>query len=191
MSPEPTVDLIARIVALRPSLRRQAAFMIGGRTHIGSPDDLVHDTIVTALQNLERYADDNLAGWLTAILQGHVRNARRRMHARTSVSLSLSGAATEDDADMVDFPVPATQELRLDVDDVVGTLETLSAADREIIWLARIDELSHEQIALRLGVPVGTLHSRLSRATARLRAVYEGGPEAGTACAPIRPRRAA
>jgi RNA polymerase sigma-70 factor (ECF subfamily) len=92
---------------------------------------------------------------------------------------------------MMDFPVAATQELRLEVGDVVGALEKLSAADREIIWLARVDELSHEQIAVRLGVPLGTLYSRLSRATARLRDAYEAGPEVGTAFAPIRPRRAA
>jgi RNA polymerase sigma-70 factor (ECF subfamily) len=191
MSPKPTADLIDRIVALRPTLRRHAAFLIGKRTHIGSPEDLLQDTIVTALQSLDHFADDNLSGWLMAILHGHVRNASRRMHVRTSVSLSRPGAAAEGDADMMDFPVAATQELRLVVDDVVGALEKLSAADREIIWLARVDELSHEQIAARLGVPLGTLHSRLSRATARLRDAYEAGPEVGTAFAPIRPHRAA
>jgi RNA polymerase sigma-70 factor (ECF subfamily) len=191
MSPEPTADLIDRIVALRPTLRRQAAFLIGKRTHIGSPDDLLQDTLVTALQSLHHYADDNLSGWLTAILKGHVRNASRRAHIRTSVPLSLPELGAEGGADAMELPVAATQELRLEVNDVVDALHKLSAADQEIIWLARVDELSHEQIAERLRVPLGTLHSRLSRATARLRDTYETGPTAGNVRSSFRPHRAA
>ncbi|MES2031274.1 MAG: sigma-70 family RNA polymerase sigma factor [Pseudomonadota bacterium] len=191
MLPEFAPDMIDRMVALRPALRRRAAFLIGKRTHIGSPEDFVQDAFVTALRSVDRYADDNLAGWLIAILEGHIRNASRRAHVRTSVPLVPAGAAEDGHADMMEFPVAANQELRLEVNDVVDALRKLSAADQEIIWLARVDELSHEQIAERLRVPLGTLHSRLSRATARLRDAYEAGPEMGTACAPIRPRRAA
>jgi RNA polymerase sigma-70 factor (ECF subfamily) len=191
MSPEFTPSMIDRMVALRPALRRHAAFLIGRRTHIGSPDDFVQDTIVTALRSVDRYADDNLAGWLMAILEGHVRNASRRAHVRTSVPLVPAGTADDGHADMMEFPVAANQELRLEVNDVVDALRKLSAADQEIIWLARVDELSHEEIAKRLRVPLGTLHSRLSRATARLRDTYETGPTAGNVRSSFRPHRAA
>jgi DNA-directed RNA polymerase specialized sigma24 family protein len=178
MSPEPTADLIDRIVALRPTLRRHAAFLIGKRTHIGSPDDLLQDTIVTALQSLDHYADDNLSGWLMAILEGPCPEREPPCPCPDFGAACPPGAAAGG-ADMMDFPVAATQELRLEVNDVVDALRKLSAADQEIIWLARVDELSHEQIAERLRVPLGTLHSRLSRATARLRDAYEAGPDGG------------
>jgi RNA polymerase sigma-70 factor (ECF subfamily) len=67
----------------------------------------------------------------------------------------------------------------------------LSAADQEIIWLARVEELPQEQIATRLSLPLGTVHARLSRATARLRAAYEAEPKATTALASTRCCRAA
>jgi RNA polymerase sigma factor (sigma-70 family) len=189
-SPRFAPEFVERIMALRPALRRQAAFLIGKRTQIGSPDDFLQDTIITALKGADRFADDNMSGWLMAILHGHVRNARRRAHVRTSVPLSPAGTA-DGDADMIEVPVAATQELKLDVDDALAALRTLPAADQEIIWLARIEELSHEEIAARLGLPLGTLHARLSRATARLRAAYEAEPDAAKTIACASRRRAA
>ena len=183
-------EIIARIIALRPALRRQAAFLIGRRTQIGAPDDFVQDTMITALMSADRYAEDSLSGWLMSILNGHIRNARRRAHVRTSVPLSPLDTAN-DDAETIDLPVAATQELRLDVADAVAALATLPAADQEIIYLARIDELSHDEIAARLGLPLGALHARLSRATARLRAAYNAEPEASKALACVPDRRAA
>jgi RNA polymerase sigma factor (sigma-70 family) len=189
-SPRFAPEYIERIMALRPALHRQAAFLIGKRTQLGSPDDFLQDTIITALKGADRFADDNMSGWLMAILHGHVRNARRRAHVRTSVPLSPAGTA-DGDADMIEVPVAATQELKLDVDDALAALRTLPAADQEIIWLARIEELSHEEIAARLGLPLGTLHARLSRATARLRAAYEAEPDAAKTIACASRRRAA
>lgn len=190
MPPEFATDFIDRMVALRPALRRHADFLIGQRTQIGSPDDLVQDTFVTALQSADRFEDDNLAGWLMAILHNHVRNARRRAWVRSSVPLAELMGGFDDDADGVEFPLPATQELKLDIDDVMRVLRELSAADQEVIWLARVEEWSHEQIAARLDLPVGTVHARLSRATARLRAAYEGVTTAAAALGRV-DRRAA
>jgi RNA polymerase sigma-70 factor (ECF subfamily) len=187
----PPEDFMDRLVASCPALRRQAAFLIGARSQIGSPEDYVQDTIVTALQTAHRFEEGNLFGWLVAILDSHIRNASRRAWARTSVPLSKPSASSDDDESGIEIPIAATQDLTLDVDDVLTALRTLSEADQEIIRLARLDGLSHEQIAERLDLPLGTLHARLSRATARLRAVYEAEPEATTALASTRCCRAA
>lgn len=176
MPPE-HADFVDRIVALRPFLRRHAAYLIGQRTQLGTPDDFIQDTLVTALHHRDRFIEDNLPGWLLSILHGHIRNARRRAHVRTSISMPSSNSSNEDDAEPLEFAIAATQELRLALGDAMEALQKLSAADREIIWLARIDELAHEQIAARLGLPLGTLHARLSRATARLRHIYEADPQ--------------
>ncbi|MGB3506806.1 MAG: sigma-70 family RNA polymerase sigma factor [Xanthobacteraceae bacterium] len=178
VAPAPsTPDFVERIVALRPALRRQAAHLIGRRTEIGTPDDLVQDVIVTALQTAHRYADDNLRGWLFAILHGHVRNARRRARVRASVPLSGPDDALDGDPEAMEFPVAATQEQPLHLDDVMTALRTLPAADQQIIWLARVDGLSQDAIAAQLDLPLGTVYSRLSRATARLRAACEAEPQ--------------
>jgi RNA polymerase sigma-70 factor, ECF subfamily len=176
MPSSPASDLIDRIVSMRPALSRQARLMVGNRPQIGLPDDIVQDTMVTALQSLDRFADDNLGAWLAAILRNHVRNASRRAHVKTSISLFAQQTDLDDGDEPIEFPVAATQDVYLEVGDALGTLKQLSAADQQIIWLARVDELSHDQIARRLGVPVGTLYARLARATARLRNAYETEP---------------
>lgn len=183
--PNFAAEFIDCIMAERPALRRRAAFLIGSRAQIGTPDDFLQDTIITALQSADRLVDDNLAGWLMAVLQSHIRKARRRAYIRTSVPLNTTDAS---DSDVIEVPVAASQEFTLDVEDAMTALRTLSAADQEVIWLARIDELSHEEIAARLGLPLGTLHARLSRATMRLRAAYEAEPDAAKrlACPPHR-----
>jgi RNA polymerase sigma factor (sigma-70 family) len=186
--PRFAAELIDSIMALRPALRRHATFLIGNKNQIGSPDDFLQDTIVTALKSADQLEHNNLAGWLMAVLHGHVRNARRRAHVRTSVPLSPLSTTADGDPDEIEVPVAATQEFKLDVDDAVAALRKLSEADQEIIWLARIEDLSYEEIAARLGLPLGTLHARLSRATARLRAAYEAEPDAAKtlACPPRR-----
>jgi RNA polymerase sigma-70 factor (ECF subfamily) len=175
-----TPDFLDRIVALRPALRRQAELLLRRRNHIASPDDLVQDVIVTALQSAHRYEDDNLWGWLLAILHGHVRNASRRAHARIMVPLS----GPDDDAGVLELPIAATQEQPLHLDDVMTALRTLPAADQQIIWLARVDGLSQDAIAAQLDLPLGTVYSRLSRATARLRAACEAEPQSANARRP-------
>lgn len=183
-------EFIDRIVALRPALLRHAAFLIGKRTDIGSPEDFVQDTLLSAFQHGDRFEDESLSGWLTAILRNHIANARRRTNRRNLV-LSPPDTTRGDDAEMNVFPVPATQEHALELEDVMAALSTLSAVDQEIIWLARVDGLSPEDIGARFGLAAGSVYSRLSRATAKLRAAYEAAPTAPTTRASVPHRHAA
>jgi len=180
-------EFIDRIVALCPELLRQATFMIGRRTDIGSPEDFVQDTLVTAFQHIDRFEDENLAGWLNTILHNHIRNGRRRANRCASALSPLEESGGDADTD---FPVPATQELALDLEDAMAALSTLSSIDQEVIWLARVDGLSPEDIGARLGWALGTVYTRLSRATTKLRAAYDAAPTAVT-MRPSNPRRRA
>lgn len=170
-------DFMDRIIALRPALLRNAAFLIGRRADIGSPEDFVQDTLVSAFQHGNRFEDESLSGWLTAILRNHISNARRRANRRNLVLKPL-GATGGDGAEMNDCPVAATQELALDLEDAMAALSTLSSIDQEIIWMARVDGLSPEDIGTRLGLAAGSVYSRLSRATTKLRAKYDAAPAA-------------
>jgi RNA polymerase sigma-70 factor (ECF subfamily) len=183
-------EFIDRIIALRPQLLRHAAFLTGRRTDIGSPEDFVQDTLVTAFQNAGHFEDVSLSGWLTAILHNCIRNARRRANRRNLV-LSPLDASSDGGAETIDFPVPATQQPTLDLLDVMAALRRLSAVDQEIIRLARIEGLPLEEIAERLGVQLGTVYSRLSRATTKLRAAYDATPDVATMRASVPHRRAA
>lgn len=189
MSPKIAPEFVDRVMALRPALLRNAAFLIGQRP-LGSPEDYVQDTLVTALSCADRYQEGSLSGWLTAILHGHIRNARRRARVRTSMLMPPPGTV-DGNSEVIDVPIAASQELRLDLDDVMAALRTLSSADQEIIWLARIEGLLPEEIAAQLGMQLSTVYSRLSRATTKLRAAYDADPAAATMRASAHRRRAA
>jgi RNA polymerase sigma-70 factor (ECF subfamily) len=89
---------------------------------------------------------------------------------RTSVPLSAPGGSVDGDGDngesVIEFPVAATQDLTVEVNDVLAVLQTLPAVHQQIIRLSRLEDLTHNEIAARLDMPPGTLSSRLSRATA-------------------------
>jgi RNA polymerase sigma-70 factor (ECF subfamily) len=57
---------------------------------------------------------------------------------------------------------------------VMDAIGTLPEAERQVLLLFAWEELSYDEIALALGVPVGTVRSRLSRARARLAALTQG-----------------
>ena len=91
-----------------------------------------------------------------------------------------------------DVPVAATQEITRECADVIEVLGTLSAEDQRIILLSRFEELSYDEVAGQLGLPLGTVKSKLNRALARLRAAYDAEPSAiGRRAAAIPMRRAA
>jgi RNA polymerase sigma-70 factor (ECF subfamily) len=57
---------------------------------------------------------------------------------------------------------------------VMDAIRTLPEAERQVLLLFAWEELSYDEIALALGVPVGTVRSRLSRGRARLAALTQG-----------------
>jgi RNA polymerase sigma-70 factor (ECF subfamily) len=114
-------------------------------------------------RNDVRYSDgDSLAGWLfrTAryVLANEARAARRHRDALARIA-SRSSLSSDD----IDSHLVEDERLRLAVDG----LAHLSDRDREVIELAAIG-LSESEMAAALGVPVGTVKSRLSRARRRL-----------------------
>jgi RNA polymerase sigma-70 factor (ECF subfamily) len=58
--------------------------------------------------------------------------------------------------------------------DLQSALQTLPAEQREILLLVALEEMTYDEVAATLGVPIGTVMSRLSRARQKLRAHMEG-----------------
>ena len=135
-------------------------------------DDLVQDCLERAISRWHlRHEDGNLKAWLFTILHNEFIDGRRRL-ARRGVSASL------DDL-LIEPSVLADQEDNIRVQDVMSAIGRLADDHRALILLIGVEELSYEEAAAVLGIPIGTVMSRLSRARAKLRLyLQEGHPGA-------------
>lgn len=125
-------------------------------------DDLVQETFMRAIAARHRYqVGSNGRAWLCRILCNLAVSERRRRardeRLRTRV-IALAPAPSEPEPHAIDDA------------DLVAALGSLLPADRRILELAELEELSYREIARALECPVGTVMSRLHRARRRLRA---------------------
>ena len=126
-------------------------------------EDLVQETMIQALQSFHRFRKGtNCRAWLVAILQ-HVRSNRRRGRLRSP----LVSARDDRLADSVPFVPPLPEQLT--DEDVLGALGRIPSDFQEVIVLCDVEELSYKEIAQTLGIPIGTVMSRLHRGRALLR----------------------
>ena len=151
------------ITALIPRLRQYARALTGER---GFADDLVQDTLERAWGRFHLWRrGSNLRAWLFTIMHNlHVNQIKARYRER--------GMALDDEA--LELPVPATQEDRLEIRDLETALGHLPSEQREVLLLVGLEQMSYEEVAKVLGIPLGTVMSRLSRARERLRALMDG-----------------
>jgi len=153
-------EFSARIDELIPRLRRYARALTGERT---AADDLVQDTLERAWTKLHLWRDgSDLRAWLFTIMHNvHVNHVRSR------------GAPTVPiDDDMADAPVRPTQSDLLEVRDIEAALQRLPLEQRAVLLLVALEHMSYQQSAETLGIPIGTVMSRLARARERLRVMF-------------------
>lgn len=144
------------------ALRRYAIVLTRDRTEA---EDLVQDCLVKAMASAAQWREGtDLRAWLFRILYtSHIslmrkRQVRERVHA----------------ADVADFYVEAVQQQRLEARQVVEALQSLPQAQRDVILSVALDDMRYEDAARKLGIPVGTFMSRLSRGREALRRLVEG-----------------
>lgn len=140
-----------------PFLRRLA-----WRLARGDGDDLVQETFARAWAARHRYRPgSNGRAWLCRILCNlAVSEGRRRSRdERLRTRIIAFGAAPE----ASDAPPPVEDEA------LRAALAALAPAERRILQLADVDDLSYREIARALDCPIGTVMSRLHRARLRLR----------------------
>ena len=155
-------EFSARVHELIPRLRRYARALTGERS---AADDLVQDTLERAWNKLHLWRDgSDLRAWLFTIMHNvHVNQVRSRMAAAT---VPLDEAA--------EAPVRATQSDMLEVRDIDTALQQLSLDQRQVLLLVAVERMSYEETARTLGIPIGTVMSRLARGRERLRMVLAG-----------------
>ena len=131
-------------------------------------EDLVQDTMTQALRSFHRYQPGtNCCAWLMTILH-RVRSNRRRARGRSPALSDVDEGAAE----AVFFVPPVPQQLT--DEEVLAALRRLPAALQEVIVLCDVDELKYREIADVLGIPLGTVMSRLHRGRALLRQALTG-----------------
>jgi RNA polymerase sigma-70 factor (ECF subfamily) len=144
-----------------PRLRRYAMALLRDRARA---DDLVQDTLERALRKFALFRrGTNLRAWLFAIMHNvYVNQLRAAVNRTVTVEYEDTEAA------------PTSVEDASTLRDLVGALECIAPEQREVILLVGLEQLSYEQTARVLDVPVGTVMSRLSRGRERLRTLMAG-----------------
>ncbi|WP_342050579.1 MULTISPECIES: RNA polymerase sigma factor [unclassified Cupriavidus] len=161
-----------------PRLRRYARALIQNRE---LADDLVQDTLERALGHAHQYRPDGDArAWLFAIMHNVHANQARRASARAP-HVAMEGDVLDAAIDAAGFAglagTPDGQARALELRDLDAALAKLSAEQREVVLLVGLEDMSYAEVAQTLGIPLGTVMSRLSRGRERLRALMAG--EAG------------
>jgi RNA polymerase sigma-70 factor (ECF subfamily) len=127
-------------------------------------EDLVQDTYLKAFRAADQFEPGtNIKAWLFTILHNTFLNRRRRA-AKEPVAVE-SEEIERLAADLPGDPVTPEQLLLRDTldADLQAALDGLPDAFREAVWLRDVDEFSYAEIAGMLGVPIGTVMSRISR----------------------------
>lgn len=131
-------------------------------------EDLVQETYVKALRGFSSFQQGtNFRAWMYRILRNTFLTSKT----------GLQAAATVDIDDETQFE-PATEETpesillaKIEIKTMQESLDALPLHFREIILLCDLEEMSYREIGQALGIPIGTVMSRLSRARKAMRAL--------------------
>lgn len=147
-----------------PRLRRYSRALVNNRD---DADDLVQDTLERAWSRVALWRNvSDMRAWLFAIMHNlHVDALRRGRLAVVAL-----------DEDAADAVAPPPQAARAVVLDLQAALERLSSEQREVLLLVALEDMAYADIARTLGIPLGTVMSRLSRGRERLRVLLDGAP---------------
>jgi RNA polymerase sigma-70 factor (ECF subfamily) len=153
------------IVPYIPNLRRYARALVGDRD---GADDLVQDTLERAVRKFHLWRPGDLRAWLFSIMHNVFVNQLKARRIASDVEVDETIAA------------PMSSVGPLDLQDLQRALSTLAPEQREVVLLVALEDMSYADVSRALGIPMGTVMSRLSRGRERLRRVMNAeGPKAG------------
>ena len=148
------------LIALIPRLRRFARVLTG---NLADADDVVQACLEKAMLSLDQWQPGTrLDSWVFRIARNTWIDDRRRAHNR---------AGHEDIGELLDLAgedgvaiAEASAEARM----VRAAVDRLPPEQRDVVALVMLEEFSYREAAEALGLPIGTVMSRLSRAKAAL-----------------------
>jgi RNA polymerase sigma-70 factor, ECF subfamily len=149
----------------------QASWMLKDRQ---SAEDFTQDTFIQAYRKLPGYRNGSFRAWLLRIVTNACLDELRRRKRRPLVPLEPLNQEGEEveSVDWLADPGPSVED-RLEQADLSGLLQRqmdqLPADHRAVLVLVDLQDFDYEEAAAALGVPVGTVKSRLARARTQLR----------------------
>lgn len=153
--------LATAIEPLIPGLRRYAR---AWTRDAAMADDLVQDCLERAVGGWWRRRGQSVRPWLYAILHNLLVDQTRRQKRR-------GGLVPIEAVDEATLGVPPEQEAALNHGDLLRALNALPDDQRAVLLLVSVEDLPYAEAAAVLGVPIGTVMSRVSRGRDRLSAM--------------------
>lgn len=137
--------------------------------------DVVQDAFVNAFQALKSFkGDSELYTWLYRIAFNSAISQKRRRKPVASLDTARGSDPTVEPVDLSEGNQPGdAMERREDEATLMAALARLSPEHRDVLVLKDIDGQRYEEIAVVLGVPIGTIRSRLHRARIELRLILD------------------
>lgn len=162
-------DFGEQTLSVIPRLRRYARALTGDTLQA---DDLVQDTLERALnkRHLWRQGSD-LRAWMFTIMHNVFVNQVRSRHTDDTVALDAEAYNVASRTSPIDL---------LEIGDIDAAIRLLPGEQREVLMLVALEQMSYAETAQTLGIPVGTVMSRLYRARERVRVLLGGEPAAGS-----------
>lgn len=163
-------DMMQLVEPLIPGLRRYARALLRDAS---AADDLVQDCLERAIDRWhQRRADADVRAWMFTILHNLAmtqlqQRKRRGRHIRV------------EDVDEASLAQPPRQEGNAYHANILEAVNRLPEDQRAVLLLVSLEDLSYAETAQALGIPVGTVMSRLSRAREHLRLDLAGESRAG------------
>ena len=152
-----------QVVEQLPGLRRYARVLTGDAW---AADDLVQDTLERACSKWRLWrSGSDLRAWLFTLMHNLYLNQRRAMP-------SLQRLEIDDVLDNLQADASPSD----DALDLERCLQRLPAEQRAVLLLVTLEDMAYADVARVLGIPVGTVMSRLSRARSRMRDLMDQPP---------------
>ena len=149
-----------------PGLRRYANALC---RNADAAEDLVQDTLVRTLSARGQFAEGtNFMGWVSTILHHRFIDQRRRTRESMEPIDKISSAY------LVALP---SQESAIEFDEFARAFWRLGPMHREILMLVGANGLNYQEAGETLGLAIGTVRSRLSRARVELRFAMDHLPK--------------
>jgi RNA polymerase sigma-70 factor (ECF subfamily) len=135
-------------------------------------DDLAQETLIKGLKSVHQLKDESvLEAWLFSILHNCWRDHFRQQYPRADIEEIMELPA--------DGPTPEQEHADGELARRVrSAVTTLPIGQRQVVTLVDLEDLSYSAAAQALGIPVGTVMSRLSRARLALRELLQEAPPA-------------
>lgn len=139
-------------------------------------DDVAADTFLTAFRQRRRFDAGRgiVRAWLYGIATNYIGRYQRRELRELRALGRTASVAAEIHADLVADQVADRVTAGALHRQLAGALAELSRGDREVLLLVALGGLSHAEVAAALGIPYGTVGSRLNRARRKLRGGLAG-----------------